>query len=79
MNNKTCKETIALLLDFVEGKLSADDRAALEAHLAGCPPCVEFVKSYQATPGILRKSLAVEMPPEVADRLRTFLRDRRRL
>ena len=78
MNSKTCKETIDLLIGFVEGLLPPDDRAALEAHLAACPPCVAFVNSYQATPGILRKALAVEMPAEVSERLRSFLRDRRR-
>ena len=78
MNAKTCKETIDLLLDFIDGLLSPTDHAALEAHLAGCPPCVAFVNSYKATPGILRKALGVEMPPEVADRLGSFLRDRRR-
>jgi anti-sigma factor RsiW len=78
MNSKTCRETIDLLLDLLEGRLPDGERADLEAHLAGCPPCVEFVNSYKATPGILRKALAVELPKDVADRLGTFLRDKRR-
>ena len=78
MNSKTCRETIDLLLDFLEGRLLDGERADLEAHLAGCPPCVEFVNSYQATPGILRNALSTEMPSEVADRLKSFLKDRRK-
>lgn len=77
MSGKTCQETIDLLLDYLEGRLSAEEKSAVEEHLAACPPCVEFVNSYRSTPEILRKALPPAMPPEVADRLKSFLRDRR--
>jgi hypothetical protein len=35
---------------------------------------VEFVRSYRATSGLCRKALVRSMPPEVAGRLKAFLR-----
>jgi hypothetical protein len=37
---------------------------------------VEFVRSYRATSGLCRKALVKSMPPEVAGRLRAFLRSK---
>jgi len=69
-----CKDSIDSLLPFLEGEMSPEDEEHLRAHLNGCPPCVEFVRSYRATSGLCRKALVKSMPPEVADRLRSFLR-----
>ena len=73
----TCRETIDLLLDYLEGRLSADDRAALDAHFAACPPCLDFVASYRETPRIVRDATDVSVPAEVAERLRRFLESKR--
>jgi len=54
--------------------LSPEDEEHLRAHLNGCPPCVEFVRTYRATSGLCRKALVKSMPPEVAGRLRSFIR-----
>jgi hypothetical protein len=35
---------------------------------------VEFVNTYRATSGMCRKALVKSMPPEVAGRLRAYLR-----
>jgi len=69
-----CKDSIDSLLPFLEGEMSPEDEEHLRAHLNGCPPCVEFVRSYRATSGLCRKALVKSIPPEVADRLRSFLR-----
>lgn len=72
----SCKDSIHLLLDFLDGDMSAEDQKHLEEHLAGCPPCVEFVRSYRATPGLCKKALAKKMPDELANKLSDFLRAR---
>jgi anti-sigma factor RsiW len=69
-----CKDSIDSLLPFLEGDMSAEEEEHLRAHLNGCPPCEEFVKTYRATSGLCRKALVKAMPPEVAGRLRAFLR-----
>ena len=69
-----CKESIDALLPFLDGEMSPEDEEHLRQHLNGCPPCVEFVRTYRATAPLARKSLVKAMPPEVAGRLKSFLR-----
>ena len=70
----TCEDSIHLLLDYVEGKIPPATAKALEEHLSGCPPCVDFVKGYQATPALCREALAERMPERLAFKLSSFLR-----
>jgi anti-sigma factor RsiW len=70
----TCKDSVELLLEYLDGKLTTELREKLEAHLSGCSPCEDFWKSYKATPAMCRKALAKEIPVEVANKLTEFLR-----
>jgi anti-sigma factor RsiW len=70
----TCKDSVELLLEYLDGELTDELRAKLESHLGGCSPCEDFLKSYKATPGLCRKALAREIPKEVAAKLTDFLR-----
>lgn len=74
MNTSTCKESIAMMLEYLDGELQVDLRRRLEEHLGGCTPCEDFLASYRATPGICRKALAAKMPEAVALKLTEFLR-----
>jgi anti-sigma factor RsiW len=71
-----CASGVELLMDFIEGVLSPDVSAALEAHVAGCPRCAAFVASYQATPRILRDATTVTLPADIEASLKAFLRAR---
>ena len=71
---KTCKDTLAHMLEYLDGDVGAELRAKLEAHLDGCQPCEEFLRSYRETPKLCRKALARRMPQEVADKLSALLR-----
>ena len=77
MTTLTCRDGAALLMDYLEGVLPAGVQAAVDAHLAGCVKCVEFVRAYRETPRIVRESTAFEMPAELAESLRRFLAARR--
>lgn len=70
----TCKECVDLLLDFLDGSMPDEESKALQAHLSACPPCVDFLKTYRATPGLCRKALTEKMPAELANRLTDFLK-----
>ena len=74
---KSCKECVDLLLDYLDGQLPADDQRALDEHFQACPPCLDILKSYRAVPHICREATAASMPPEVADRLRRFLAEKK--
>jgi anti-sigma factor (TIGR02949 family) len=69
-----CKDSIDALLPFLDGEMSPEDEEHLRDHLNGCPPCVEFVRTYRATSGLCRKALVKSMPPEIEGRLKAFLR-----
>lgn len=77
MNEITCASGVELLMDYLEGVLSADVRAALDAHVAGCPRCVAFIASYRETPRIMREATATALPPDLQASLRAFLRAQR--
>ena len=74
MNDIACASGVELLMDYLEGVLPPEVNAALEAHVAGCERCAAFVASYRETPRILRSATAIDLPPDVQDSLRAFLR-----
>jgi anti-sigma factor RsiW len=79
MNDTTCASGVDLLMDYVEGVVSAGVRTEIEAHVAGCPRCMAFLAYYRETPRILRDATTVDLLPEQQASLRTFLRASRGL
>jgi anti-sigma factor RsiW len=77
MTTLTCRDGAALLMDYLEGTLPADVRADVDAHVAGCPRCVEFLRAYRETPRILRESTDFEIPESLVESLQRFLAARR--
>jgi anti-sigma factor RsiW len=72
----TCKDSINLLLDFLDGELTPEDTQHLREHLQGCSPCVDFLRTYRATPGLCKKALVQKMPQEMSTKLTEFLRSK---
>jgi anti-sigma factor RsiW len=72
----TCEDTINLLLDYLDGEMPPEEARHLKEHLSGCAPCIDFLRTYRATPGLCRRALAREMPLEVSVKLTEFLRTR---
>ena len=72
----TCKESINLLLEFLDGELPVDEARHLKEHLSGCAPCVDFLRTYRATPGLCKRALVERMPAELSGKLTEFLRSR---
>jgi hypothetical protein len=52
-----CQETDALLQGLADGVLSADERATLEAHLAGCPACTAEAARLRENAQFLQETL----------------------
>ncbi len=51
----TCKDSINLLLDFLDGEIPPEEAKHLREHLSGCAPCMDFLRTYRATPGLCRR------------------------
>lgn len=49
MSELSCRELVQFLMDYLDGALPTDQRERFESHLAKCPPCVCFLKSYSET------------------------------
>lgn len=77
MKDVVCESGVALLMDYLEGGLPDDQRAAIDQHVAGCPRCIAFIASYRETPRILRKATMTELPADLELSLRRFLRAQR--
>ena len=45
----TCRELVDFLFDYTADDLEPDAKAEFERHLSRCPPCLAYVRSYQAT------------------------------
>jgi anti-sigma factor RsiW len=76
MSDVGCVSGVELLMDYLEGELSAELRAAIEAHVAGCARCAAFLDSYRATPEILRRATAASLPADLAAELMRSVRNR---
>ena len=77
MKEMNCESGVKLLMEYLEGTLAADVRAAVEAHVAACPRCVAFIASYRETPRLLRAFTEAEIPDDLARSLRAYLRAHR--
>ena len=72
----SCKDCVDVLRAYLDGEMSPEEEAHLKAHLGDCPPCVDFLESYKATPGLCRKALKAKMPEELSQKLKAFLREK---
>jgi anti-sigma factor RsiW len=45
----TCKELVELVTDYLEDRLSAEERLRFEEHLNWCPPCGQYLEQIHLT------------------------------
>ena len=55
----SCRQVIAVLMDYVDARLAASTRRDVEHHLKTCEPCRDFAQGYRATPGVVRRATGV--------------------
>ncbi len=65
-----CKEVFELLSEYLDAELNPESCEEIRKHLAGCPPCIEFLESLKRTVSLCRCcEPAVQPPPlSAADR-----------
>jgi len=68
----TCRDLIRFLIDYTSGELPPTERAEFDRHLAVCPPCVAYLKTYEQTIRLGKAAMAdgdddlpAEMPEEL--------------
>jgi hypothetical protein len=61
-----CQDVSARMMELLYGELSGDERAAIEAHLAGCASCRAELAGFQSTRAAARRALDADEPPSRA-------------
>ena len=64
-----CRQAVELMAGYLDGALTARDRARLEAHLADCPHCSEYLAQLRATIDTLGRVEPDDLPEEALDEL----------
>jgi anti-sigma factor RsiW len=70
----TCEHVIGLLSDYLDGGLLPGVTADLARHLEGCAACTRFFDSLKTARAAVVRLRCDEIPQEVHERLRAFLR-----
>lgn len=68
----TCKELADFLGAYLDGELAGEELAEFNLHLAQCPWCVAYLKSYEETRLLGRAAFtdpAASAPPDVPEQL----------
>ena len=74
----TCRDLAEFVDDYRSGELPPDVRATVDEHLAECPDCVAYLRTYADTIRLARDA-AEPAPADVPERLvRAILAARRR-
>jgi anti-sigma factor RsiW len=71
-----CPRIVALLSDYIDGRLPDAVRGDLERHLSGCQECTTFVGTFRSTVALLQSLDEDDLPEELRLRLKAFLDDR---
>jgi hypothetical protein len=61
-----CQDVSARMMELLDGELSGDDRATIEAHLAGCASCRADLAGFESTRAAARRALEADEPPQRA-------------
>lgn len=68
-----CKEIFSLLSEYLNLELPPGACQEIEAHLAGCPPCIEFAESLRKTVELCRRYRPTELPEPLGTEARAQL------
>ena len=68
----TCRELADFLMDYLNAELPSEVRQAFDRHLAVCPNCVAYLKTYRTTIELGRRAFdddtseaGTDVPPEL--------------
>ena len=70
-----CRELVQVVTDYLEGTLPEVDRTHLEAHLAECPYCEEYVAQMRELSSALGELPKEPVDPAQQERLLEAFRD----
>ena len=69
-----CRQAVELMAGYLDDELPARDRARLDAHLADCPHCTEYLAQLRVTIDTLGRVEPDDLPDEALDELVALFR-----
>jgi mycothiol system anti-sigma-R factor len=74
-----CLEVRRLVFEFLDDELAKPKAASVAEHLSLCPPCRGFFAFERTFLAVLHRRVSIDQaPPELRDRIRAALADRKR-
>jgi predicted anti-sigma-YlaC factor YlaD len=73
-DKETCEQVFALLSEYLDAELDLKTCEDIEKHLAGCPPCIEFLNSLRRSVRLCRECEPSVTPPPMTPAERDHLR-----
>ncbi len=73
--NVVCREAVELVSDYLDGALPPASAKRLEAHLADCPGCTEYLRQVRDTVALLGSVEPEDLAPETRAGLLQLYRD----
>jgi anti-sigma factor RsiW len=71
----SCRQLVELVTEYLEGALSAEDRARFEEHLMNCDGCGEYVAQIRKTITAVGRLTEDDIEPEARETLLRAFRD----
>jgi anti-sigma factor RsiW len=65
----TCKELVEVVTDYLEGRLSPEERLRFEEHVAFCSWCETYLQQMRDTITVSGTLAEEDLSPEARDRL----------
>jgi len=65
----TCQQLIDFVMSYLDNELPAGQRAEFDRHMAACPSCVDYLKTYEKTVQLTKTACDDPVPAEVPESL----------
>jgi RNA polymerase sigma-70 factor (ECF subfamily) len=75
VHNEKCREVFALLSEYLDLELPPAACQEIEAHIAGCAPCIEFADSLRKTVALCKRYKPGEPPSPLREEARVQLKE----
>ena len=65
----TCQQLIDFIMSYLDHELPQAQRAEFDRHMAACPSCVDYMKTYEQTVMLAKACADDAVPDEVPESL----------
>ena len=65
----TCQQLIDFIMSYMDNELPDDQRAEFDRHMAACPSCVDYLKTYEKTVQLAKSCADDPVPADVPESL----------